>query len=372
MKVIMFAYAKENHTAPVKWALEQAGYEVACWGGLSWTEQQQSSLRLNGKTRMVLGPFTVEPGDAVWIRRPDVPTHNPNVAEADKKFAEMEYRSFYHSIAYTLELLPVWCINRFSAGRYIHNKAVQLHLARSCGLRIPETLMSNSPGCIRDFVTGSRSRTVGKGFTPHVWQRDEESGVSVTETFELTPEQLPSDEVLTYAPGIYQERVAKEYDVRMVIMGHRVYSFALRNAKKALDWRQDAGLGNIQVEITPTPPEIEKSILAFAGKAGICFGSVDFAVDKSGAWWFLEINEQGQFLWLDQFNPQARTLEKFCAFITTPEGSTQPLEKRQGEFPSFDEYIKHYRSLAENQEPVDIAAAVAASPFMSRETGRSG
>ena len=33
MKVIIFAYAKENHTAPVKWALEQAGYEVACWAG---------------------------------------------------------------------------------------------------------------------------------------------------------------------------------------------------------------------------------------------------------------------------------------------------------------------------------------------------
>ena len=39
---------------------------------------------------------------------------------------------------------------------------------------------------------------------------------------------------------------------------------------------------------------------------------------------------------------------------------------------AFDEYIKHYRSLPENQELVDIAAAVAASPFMSRETGRHG
>ena len=43
MKVIVFAYEKENHTAPVKWALEQAGYKVACWGGLSWTEQQQAN-----------------------------------------------------------------------------------------------------------------------------------------------------------------------------------------------------------------------------------------------------------------------------------------------------------------------------------------
>ena len=377
MKVIIFAYAKENHTAPVKWALEQAGYQVACWGGLSWTEQQQASLlldaqTLDAQTKMTLGPFTVEPGDAIWIRRPDVPTHNPSVAEADRKFAEQEYRAFYHCIAYTLETLPVWCINKFSAARFIHNKAVQLNLARACGLKVPATLLSNSPGPIRQFVARNPNRTIGKGFSPHVWQRNDEDGVSVTETFKLTPELLPSDEVLTYAPGIYQERVEKQFDIRMVIMGHTVYSFALHNPRKALDWRQDAGLGNLQVESIYTPPDVEKGILEFARKAKICFGSVDFAVDNNGKWWFLEINEQGQFLWLDQFNPQARTLEKFCAFITAPEGSAQPLEHRMGLFPSFSDFITHFRSLPENQEPIDIAAAVAASPFMSRETGRAG
>lgn len=372
MKVIVFAYAKENHTAPVKWALEQAGYQVACWGGLSWTEPQQASLLLDLQTKMTLGDFTVEPGDAIWIRRPDQPTHNPKVLEADKKFAELEYRSFYQCIAYTLETLPVWCVNKFSAARFVHNKAVQLHLAQEYGLRIPRTLMSNSPGTIREFFSGNGNKKVGKGFTPHVWQRGEHEGVSVTETFELTPERLPSDEVLTYAPGIYQDMVIKQHDIRMVLMGRRLYSFALHNAKKALDWRQDAGQGNVQVEIVPTPPEVEKAVLAFAGKAGICFGSIDFAVDMDGQWWFLEINEQGQFLWLDQFNEKARTLEKFCAFITAPEGSTQPLEEREGLFPAFADYIKVYRSMPENQEPIDIAAAVAASPFMSQESGRFG
>src|SRR5437588_9677822 len=266
MKVIVIAYAKENHTAPVKWALEQAGYQVACWGGLSWTEQQQASLLFDAQmdaqtdlqTKLTLGPFTVESGDAIWIRRPDHPAHNPNVAEADRKFAEMEYRSFYHSIAYTLETLPVWCINKFSAARFIHNKAVQLQLARGCGLRVPETLLSNSPGRIREFVAHNSHRTIGKGFTPHVWQRQNEGGVSVTETFELTPERLPPGEGLTYSPGIDRQVVAKEFDIRMVLMGHRVYSFALHNPKKALDWRQDAGLGNIQVEAVPTRPDVEK------------------------------------------------------------------------------------------------------------------
>ena len=363
MKVIIWGQENENHTAPIKWALEHAGYRVACWGGLSWNEQQQASLRLGGETVITLGPHTVEPGDAIWIRRPDPPAHNPRVAEADRKFAAAEYRSFYHSIAYTLEMLPVWCINRYSASRLINNKSVQLHLAHRCGLKVPNALMSNSPQAVKDLFTHNGNRTICKGFTPHVWARHDNRGIAVTETFELTREKLPADEVLTFAPAIYQDMVVKQFDVRTVLMGHRVYSYALHNPQKALDWRQDAGQGKVEVEIIPTPSEIEKGILDFARKAGICFGSLDFAVGMDGQWWFLEINEEGQFLWLDQFNRNARTQEKFCAFITAPEGSTRPLEEREGLFPSFAEFEKHQ----EKQQYPDLAAAAPGAPYLSIE-----
>ena len=366
MKVIVLAQATDNHTEPIKWALEQGGYQVGCWGGVSWTEEQQASLLLDEKSKMLLGPHAVEPGDAVWIRRLDQPVTNPKVSEADRKFAELEYRSFHHCIAYMLETQPVWCINKFSASRFINNKSVQLQLARQCGLKVPKALMSNAPRTVRDFFDHNPNRAICKAFTPHVWQRQGVGGVAVTETFELNREQLPADEVLTYAPGIYQDMVVKQFDIRMVIMGHRIYSYALHNPKKALDWRQDAGMGKIEVEIVATPPEVESGLLAFAEKAGICFGSIDFAVDMNGDWWFLEINEQGQFLWLDQFNREVRLQEKFCAFITAPEGSTERLEDRQGQFPSFAEYEKLYEARMENQKPPEMPAA-ANSPYMSQE-----
>lgn len=119
MKVIIFAYAKENHTAPVKWALEQAGYEVACWGGLSWTAQQQSSLLFDAQTKqtkMTLGPYTVEPGDAIWIRRPDVPTHNPNVCNFALPATQI-------SLDY-----PRSVLNEYSSQSQTRNPAVSLFL----------------------------------------------------------------------------------------------------------------------------------------------------------------------------------------------------------------------------------------------------
>jgi len=151
---------------------------------------------------------------------------------------------------------------------------------------------------------------------------------------------LPVDEVLTYAPAIYQEMVVKQFDVRMVLLGQAVFSYALHNPKGALDWRQDAGQGLVQVEPIVTPPDVEAHVLAFASRSGIAYGSFDFAVDAQGKWWFLEVNEGGQFLWLDEFNPNVHMQEKFSAFLTSPGSSSkQSIEERQSLFPSWKGYL---------------------------------
>src|SRR2546423_8507293 len=142
MKFILVARENDSHTLLIKWAGEKAGYEAVCWAGLGWDPERQASLLLGDDVEVILGQHAVEPGDAVWIRRPEPPLPNPNVSEADKKFAEHEYRSFYLNIAYLLERLPVWCINRYSASRMTSNKSAQLLVARYCGRLVTSSLMS--------------------------------------------------------------------------------------------------------------------------------------------------------------------------------------------------------------------------------------
>ena len=341
MKIVILAFENDNHTAPIKWALEKAGYAVVCWAGLSWPAERQASILLNEDLRLTLGPHTVDPGDVVWIRRANPAVHNPDVAGPDMNFAKEEYRWFSLSVMYSLETLPVRCINPYSASRFINNKAVQLPLARQSGLNVPRTLLSNSPSAVRDFFDRTQQRLVCKSFFPHIWKKAESEALAVTETFELEASELPVDEVLTYAPAIYQEMIVKSFDVRMVLLGAAVYSYSLHNVKGALDWRQDATQGLVGVEIVDTPAEVEAAVLRFAQKAGIVFGSLDFAIDSAGKWWFLEVNEEGQFLWLDEFNPEVRIQEKFLAFLTLPAGvGRHEIEAAQTHFASWDEYWK--------------------------------
>jgi hypothetical protein len=359
MKIIVVAHPQDDHAAPVQWALEQAGYRAFCWPGISWMEQEQASLFFGQPPEAFLGGHALEDGDVIWLRQP---MHE--LGPASKEAAVATASVFFDELAYMLETRPAWCVNKFSASCLIRNKGVQLHLAGASGLKIPATLMSNSPRAVRDFFDHNPNSAICKAFAAHIWQQQGSEDIAVTETFCLNREQLPSDdEVFTYAPAIYQQMVVKQFDVRVVLMGERIYSFALRTPENSLDWRYDAAVRKLSVAIIRTPPAVEAGLLLFAQKAGACFGVMDFAVDRNGEWWFLEINEQGQFLWLDQFNPQAGLLEKFCAFLTTPPGATQSLEERQNLFPSLAEYQQSHQS----EKGPDITTASPEASYKSME-----
>src|SRR5579859_1937647 len=359
MKIIVLAHPKDDHAAPVSWALEQAGYQTHCWSGVSWAKQDQASLLMDEHPCITLGTHRLESDDVLWLRQSDSPADAlPGVKVASPCSA------FFEALVCMLEILPLRCVNPYSASRLVRNKAGQLRMACASGLKTPATLMSNSPTAVRHFFDQYPCNAICKAFASHIWQQQGSEDLMVTETFSLNREELPADdEVFTYSPAIYQEKVKKQFDVRTVLMGERVYSFAVRTPANSLDWRHDAALRNVAVERIATPAAVESGILKFAAAVGVCTGSLDFAVDRNGEWWFLEINEQGQFLWLDDFCPQAQLLEKFCAFLTTPQDSRQTLEERQGLFPSIAEYQRSHQK----EEALNIATVSADAPFKSME-----
>ena len=356
MKIIVLAHPKDDHAAPICWALEQAGYQTACWTGISSDEHDHASLLVDEQPCISLAALRLERDDVLWLRQAD---HQAALEKGGPPSP-----SFFDELAYMFESLPVRCVNPYSAVRLVRNKAVQLQLAGASGLRIPATLMSNSPAAVREFFDQNPNNAICKPFATHVWQQHGSTDVTVTETFSLNRADLPEDdEIFTYSPAIYQEKVRKEFDVRAVLMGERVYSFAVRTPANSLDWRHDAALRHVTVEPVATPAAVESAILRFAAATGVCTGSLDLAVDRNGEWWFLEINEQGQFLWLDDFCPGSGLLEKFCAFLTAPRGSKQTLEEREGLFPS----IAEFEQSRQKEEAPNIATISAEASFKSME-----
>jgi len=87
---------------------------------------------------------------------------------------------------------------------------------------------------------------------------------------------------------------------------------------------------------------------------GICFGAFDLILDPNGDFIFLEVNEAGQFLWIEEICPDFLVLAAFSAFLSgTSFNDWRPnLENRLQAVKSSKEYV----FLADQQK--QIAAAV--------------
>ena len=83
----------------------------------------------------------------------------------------------------------------------------------------------------------------------------------------------------------------------MTCIGDRAFAVRIDSDDK-LDWRKNyAGL---RYSIIECPQIIMKQCFQLMEDFGLKFGAFDFIVNKSDEWIFLEINPNGQWLWLEK------------------------------------------------------------------------
>lgn len=97
-------------------------------------------------------------------------------------------------------------------------------------------------------------------------------------------------------PHLFQAVVDKVADLRVLVVGREV--FAVRIESGMLDWRKDySALSYCVVDL---PGRVAKALLAYLEHFGLVSGSFDFAVDRAGDLWWLELNPNGQWGWLEE------------------------------------------------------------------------
>jgi hypothetical protein len=100
-----------------------------------------------------------------------------------------------------------------------------------------------------------------------------------------------------------QETVEAAFDATVVFCCGRLFAFQLDRSllDGEVDWRlvghvtESAGAWHA----TPIPHGVSRSIVQFMSDLALQYGRLDFLVDRTGSWWFLEVNPNGQYAWLD-------------------------------------------------------------------------
>jgi glutathione synthase/RimK-type ligase-like ATP-grasp enzyme len=224
---------------------------------------------------------------SIWWRRPSRFEFSADLTgERVRAFSWRECETFFKG---ALDATGVRIVNDPSAERAAR-KPRQLQAARDAGLMVPRTLMTNNPAKVREFWEECGRSCVYKPFTAPSWR--------MAETRPLLEQDLSYLAMLRHAPIIVQERLSKEADIRVSIIGAKVFAGQLRTDTRAaaLDWRLDLTAKWVTYEL---PVSIASGLRCLLDGLGLESGSADLIRTAEGDHVFLEVNPSGQFLFLE-------------------------------------------------------------------------
>lgn len=252
---------------------------------------------------------------SVWWRRPRKPSIPKNIHEDDKQFIARENSIYHLSIPYMISP-KAWWVNPIESTHKTRSKITQLRIAQQCGLKVPETLISNSPEEIKRFILhAEKNNVIYKPFMPHYWIEGE--GLKLLYTNKISMHDLPCNQMLQATPGIYQQYVDKQFELRVTCFGSYVSAIKIDSQAHKLgqtDWRK---IPSNELQISPyeLPKPMVNKIIQFMNKTGVVFGCFDFIVTPDNDIVFLELNEQGQFLWVEALIPELCYMDMFAEFM---------------------------------------------------------
>jgi hypothetical protein len=100
-------------------------------------------------------------------------------------------------------------------------------------------------------------------------------------------------------PWFLQEEVAADYDLTVVYVAGLSFAFTLsRRAFDGVDWRKEINRKDLPWKRYQINPDLACRIQSFMAEAELQFGRLDFLLAK-GREYFLEVNPNGQWAWLD-------------------------------------------------------------------------
>jgi glutathione synthase/RimK-type ligase-like ATP-grasp enzyme len=247
----------------------------------------------------------------VWFRRQLNPVVSQQLSTADQRYAQKQCNSVTSTLEYATGNAR-W-VNPSAAALAAEGKLMQLRLASHVGFILPRTLVSNNPRQIREFVQAQPS--IFKPLAGFVW--DDNGYKTATYTRLIDAADLQNDASILHAPNIFQELVQPKFEVRVLVFGDSLLAFRLdssANEQGVRDWRYDQST-HLSAEPTEIPAAVESKCIELLSLMNLKTASFDFIVDYDGRWVFLELNQSGQFLFLEELCPEIPVLSNFCKFL---------------------------------------------------------
>ena len=258
--------------------------------GTTWSAEIRTPLR----------SLHLREARAAWLRRPGNPVVDPALRAETREFAVEQARS---TLSALYALIGDRWLSHPETMRAAADKITQLHRAAAAGLAVPDTLLSNEVDRVAGFHTDNvRS---GRGTAvKSLWVRtpvsyDGSMRVPLTARWpdNVDPSQIDS---IRLAPAVFQEYVPKSREIRAVVIGGHVFAASVDSQAIPAARHDVRGATNkASYEPYDLPGDVRAALLELVSGLGLRFCSADLVLTPDGRHVFLDLNPNGQWLWLE-------------------------------------------------------------------------
>jgi len=233
---------------------------------------------------------------AVYFRRPEIPVVNKGLSPGEINFVRAEYIFTLEGI-YSVLHNARW-LNHVNDIRLAENKIYQLLVAQKLGFTIPQSIVTNLPQAALSFYNRNHQHCIIKPVKSGLVESEQEEGVIFTNPLILDEQ---SSARIKPCPVYLQQQVDKESDLRITVVGNKVFAAKIHSQESTdamVDWRRSPQpLAHTEIQL---PGEVEQKCIELTKKLSLNFGAIDMILDKDGNYFFLEINPNGQWAWIEK------------------------------------------------------------------------
>lgn len=235
---------------------------------------------------------------SVWYRKPlpfvfDKKITNPQVKDLINSESNATINGLY------LNLNDILWINNPHQNRITSHKLFQLRIAKELGFEIPDTLITNNPKAAKEFYSKHDGNIINKPINQAYLETEDDYFLIYTN--KITKKELEKFNLVSYGPTLFQEYIPKKIELRVTIVGNQIFTCAIdsQSSKKTMvDWRH-YDFENVPHFTFEPPQRIKDLCLNLVKKLGLVSAAIDMVLTPDKRYIFLEINPNGQYLWLE-------------------------------------------------------------------------
>lgn len=221
---------------------------------------------------------------AIYYRKPML----PDLSIYDSQYHLMIQRDIIAVINGIVDSFSGKVLTKPSILRKTENKIYQLIYASRNGFNIPQSYIGNSSNACIEYKNNKsiiKPITTGKTYGENGWE------LYQTSIFKGIHEDID------FTPLYLQNYISKQFEVRITIVGRKIYPVRIDTENK-IDWRAD--YHNHRYTQIACPNDVIMKCYKLMDDFELEFGAFDFIVTPENEWIFLEVNPNGQWLWLEQ------------------------------------------------------------------------